>query len=97
MPKFTGKLALELAQQLGNDTPFILISAAVGEEIATEMMKSGARDFVLKGRLWRLGAAVRRELQETELRRRRRGPTLRSRSSPKRAGCSSRRRISLRS
>jgi signal transduction histidine kinase/FixJ family two-component response regulator len=72
MPKFTGSLALELAQQHGDDIPFILVSAAVGEEVATAMMKAGARDFVLKSRLWRLGAAVTRELRETELRRRRR-------------------------
>ncbi len=71
-PRFTGAQALELARKLGGDTPFIVVSEALGEEVATAMMKAGARDVVLKGRLWRLGAAVTRELQETELRRRRR-------------------------
>lgn len=72
MPKLAGALALDLALQHGDDIPFILVSAAVGEEVATAMMKAGARDFVLKSRLWRLGAAVSRELRETEARRRRR-------------------------
>jgi signal transduction histidine kinase len=72
MPKFAGPLALELVQQSGLDIPFILVSGAVGDEVATAMMKAGARDFVLKDRLGRLGAAVARELEETELRRRRR-------------------------
>lgn len=72
MPKFAGPLALEIVKQSGLDVPFILVSGAVGEEAAAAMMKAGARDFVLKDRLGRLGAAVARELQEAELRRRRR-------------------------
>ena len=72
MPTFDGLRAFSMFQQLGLDTPFIFVSGALGEERAVEAMRSGARDYVLKGNLARLGVAVRRELQEAENRRRQR-------------------------
>jgi signal transduction histidine kinase len=72
MPRFTGLAALRLLQDLGADTPFVLISGTVGEEIAVEAMRAGASDYLLKGNLTRLVPAVRRELRENHERRRRR-------------------------
>lgn len=55
------------------DLPFIVVSGTVGEEVAVELMRGGAHDFVLKDRLARLVPAIERELREAasraELRR----------------------------
>jgi len=66
LPGFSGLAALELAKQRSAETPVILVSGAVGEEVAIETLKAGATDYVLKDRLSRLGPVVRRALQEAE-------------------------------
>ena len=71
MPHFSGMAALELVAQFKLDAPFILVSGAVGEETATEIMRKGARDYIMKDKLTRLVPAVQRELAETRERRRR--------------------------
>ncbi|MBU2669655.1 response regulator [Actinoplanes bogorensis] len=58
------------------DIPFLLVSGQVGEEVAADLMRAGARDFVLKDRLARLAPAVQRELDEAAERRRHRGSEL---------------------
>ncbi len=72
MPHFSGMAALELLRRRGLDTPFIVVSGTIGEDVAVAAMKAGAHDYVLKGNLARLGPAVRRELQEARERRARR-------------------------
>jgi PAS domain S-box-containing protein len=72
MPQFDGLRALELLKQRGLDVPFILVSAAIGEETAVAAMKQGAADYLLKDRLTRLGSAVEHALNEVRLRRERR-------------------------
>jgi class 3 adenylate cyclase len=69
MPKFNSFSALKLLHEKGLDLPFIIVSGSIGEDMAVAAMKSGAHDFVLKGNLVRLGAAVERELREVEVRR----------------------------
>ncbi len=69
MPQFDGLSAFEVFKRKGYDVPFIFVSGAMGEERAVEAMKAGARDYILKGHLGRLNAAVQRELAEAELRR----------------------------
>jgi CheY-like chemotaxis protein len=74
LPAFDGITALELAQGICPDLPFIFVSATLGEELAIETLKKGATDYVLKQRLERLAPAVNRALRESEERvRRRRG------------------------
>jgi serine phosphatase RsbU (regulator of sigma subunit) len=68
LPAFDGAQALELAKDLCPDVPVIIISGAVGEETAVELLKNGATDFVLKDRLGRLVPAVQRALREVETR-----------------------------
>ncbi len=68
MPRFNGLRAAELLQQSGLLIPFILISGTVGEEAAVEAMQRGATDYLLKGRLGRLGIAVERALEQKRLR-----------------------------
>src|ERR671932_793945 len=68
LPAFDGIAALQMAQTICPDVPFIFVSATLGEELAIETLKSGATDYVLKHRLERLVPAVQRALRETEQR-----------------------------
>lgn len=69
MPKFSGLAALELLKAQGLDIPFIIISGAIGEDVAVAAMKAGASDYLMKGNLRRLVPAVERELADAEVRR----------------------------
>ncbi len=64
VPGFDGYAALTMAQEHCPDVPFLFLSGAIGEEVATESLKRGATDFVLKQKLERLPPAVRRALRE---------------------------------
>lgn len=72
MPSFSGLAALGVLKERGLDLPFIVVSGAIGEEIAVEAMKAGAHDYVMKGNLSRLIPAIQRELGDAEVRRQRR-------------------------
>jgi len=69
MPMFGGAAALALYQQSGLDSPFILVSGTMGEDIAVEMLKAGAHHYVMKDNLSKLVTAVTRELLASEQRR----------------------------
>jgi PAS domain S-box-containing protein len=69
LPSYDGMSALTLAHREFPGVPFILVSGTLGEEIAVEGLHHGATDYVLKDRLSRLGAAVRRALLEVEERK----------------------------
>ena len=71
LPHFSGPQALDLLKTAGVDLPFIIVSGAIGEDTAVAAMKAGAHDYVLKGHLARLGAAIEREMGEAESRRER--------------------------
>src|SRR5215210_8885388 len=71
LPTFDGLSALKVAQEIGPEIPFVLISEALGEEVAVEALKSGAADYVLKQRLERLVPAVQRAVREAEERTKR--------------------------
>lgn len=71
MPRFSASAALALFKESGLDIPFIIVSGAIGEETAVEMMKAGAHDFIMKGNLARLVPAIERELHDMEIRRER--------------------------
>jgi PAS domain S-box-containing protein len=71
MPQFSGLRALELLQQQGLDTPFIIISGTIGEDVAVATMKGGANDYLLKDRLGRLGQSVTHALSESQMHRER--------------------------
>jgi signal transduction histidine kinase len=63
LPRFSAPAALELLKSKDVDVPFIIISGTVGEQTAVECMRAGASDFLLKGNLTRLVAALQRELR----------------------------------
>lgn len=69
MPKFSAPSALQLLNDSGIDLPFIIVSGTVGEEPAVNAMKAGAHDYVMKGKLARLGPAIQRELREASHRK----------------------------
>lgn len=69
LPQFGGAAALAIFRQRAVDVPFILVSGTLGEEIAVEMLKSGAHDYVMKDHLDRLVPAVRHELRAAQERR----------------------------
>jgi two-component system sensor histidine kinase UhpB len=71
LPSFDGLSALKIAKEKHPDIPFIFVSGALGEEMAIELLKQGATDYVLKDRLPRLAPAVSRALQEVAERRER--------------------------
>jgi PAS domain S-box-containing protein len=70
LPRFSAPAALQLMQERGLDLPFVVVSGTVGEETAAAMMTAGAHDYLVKGRLARLGRAVDRELREAQERQR---------------------------
>jgi DNA-binding NarL/FixJ family response regulator len=65
LPGFDGRAALKIVVDKYNDTPFIFVSGALGEELAIELLKKGATDYVLKNKLSRLVPSVRRALNES--------------------------------
>ena len=61
---WNGLDALNLLHENGNDTPFILVTEAFGEQKAVDCIKSGIADYVLKNHLDRLPVAILRALEE---------------------------------
>ncbi|HVW27698.1 MAG TPA: response regulator [Polyangiaceae bacterium] len=72
MPEFSAPEAFRVAREHGTDTPFIIVSGTVGEDVAVDAMRAGVNDYVLKGALARLAPAVERELREAAQRAERR-------------------------
>ena len=66
LPQYTGFLALTEARTKCPDVPFILVTGAIGEDRAIEILTHGAKDYVMKSRLHRLVPAVRRALAEAD-------------------------------
>ena len=72
LPGFTALDALRIARQCEPDVPFIVVSGAVGEQTAVDLLREGAVDYVMKDSLGRLAPAIKRGMHEAEERRRRR-------------------------
>nr|MBA2543326.1 response regulator [Deltaproteobacteria bacterium] len=69
LPNFSASGALAVVKGLDLDIPFIISSGTIGEEHAVAAMRSGAHDYVIKGNLTRLAAAIDREVREGQLHR----------------------------
>ncbi|MCK9390035.1 MAG: PAS domain S-box protein [Syntrophales bacterium] len=68
MPKFSGLAAIALLKEIGIDLPLIIVSGAIGEEMAVECMRIGAYDYIMKDNLSRLVPAIKRGLIESDSR-----------------------------
>ncbi len=66
LPSFDGQTALTLAREQRPDVPFIFVSGTIGEELAVQLVKGGATDYVLKENLIRLPVSVRSAVQQAE-------------------------------
>lgn len=67
LPGFSGEQALGVAKQERPGTPFIFVSDAIGAQVAIDLLKQGATDYVLRAHLCpRLGVAVRRAIRDAE-------------------------------
>lgn len=64
LPAFDGDTALEISRELAPETPFIFVSGTLGEELAVEALRRGAKDYVVKQRLSRLPPVVQRAVSE---------------------------------
>jgi two-component sensor histidine kinase len=69
LPQLDAPAALSLLHDSGCDIPFIVVSGAIGEELAVAIMKAGAQDYLLKNDLARLAPAVERELRDARTRK----------------------------
>lgn len=64
LPSFDGREALEIVRRDHPHVPVIVVTGTLGDEAAIEMLKAGAKDYVFKDNLVRLGSAVRRAYSE---------------------------------
>jgi PAS domain S-box-containing protein len=71
MPGFSVQTALSIKNGIDPDIPFIVVSGTVPEETAVELMKAGAHDYLMKNKLIRLAPVLKREIMESEVRRKR--------------------------
>jgi signal transduction histidine kinase len=71
LPRFSALEALRVVRETNDDLPCIIVSGTIGDEIAVEALRNGARDFVVKDRMARLVPAITRELREVALRQER--------------------------
>jgi diguanylate cyclase (GGDEF)-like protein/PAS domain S-box-containing protein len=71
IPGFGGLQALQMVRELAPYQPFLMISGRVGEEAAAGAIRAGADDFLLKGKLSRLPAAIERSMADCAARKER--------------------------
>lgn len=69
LPTMTADDVLPVVQALRHGLPCIVLSGSITEEAAVSLLRAGARDFVVKGRMSRLVPAIERELREATERR----------------------------
>ncbi|MCC6775010.1 MAG: response regulator, partial [Gemmatimonadaceae bacterium] len=72
LPNFTSLEALALCRGHDRDLPFVIVSAAIGEEMAVKLVQAGADDVVMKDKLERLPPALARAIEARRSRARRR-------------------------
>ena len=69
LPRFDGVAALELARKIRPELPAVILSGVMAEDLATETLKVGAADYVLKDKLERLVPVTQRVLRDAERRK----------------------------
>ena len=69
LPDFSSGEAFDIVSALPAPPPFIIVSGMIGEDAAVEAMRRGVDDYLVKGRLARLGVAVRNAVAAAAARR----------------------------
>lgn len=64
LPHFDGKSAIQIARSTRPEVPLIVVTGTLADEPAIELLRSGARDYVLKTNLVRLPTAITRAIAE---------------------------------
>jgi PAS domain S-box-containing protein len=67
MPAFDGMSALRIVKEFNPETPFLVLTGSMNEEIAVECMKAGACDYVIKEHLSRLPYAIQVALERQQI------------------------------
>jgi len=65
----TGVEAFEYVRDLEYDMPFIMVSGALGEDRAVEILRTGVTDYVLKDKYDKLPFVIKRAIKEYEAKR----------------------------
>lgn len=66
LPSFDGLSAFRIKQEKNPDIPFIIVSGAIGEEKAVELIKNGITDYSQKDKLFTLNQKITRALKEVD-------------------------------
>lgn len=69
LPGFSSGEAYEIVRSQAEPPPFLIVSGMIGEDSAVEAMRRGVDDYLIKGRLARLGMAVRNAVAAATVRR----------------------------
>ena len=75
LPGFTALDVWELVQQRADAPPFVLLSGAIGESAAVDIMRLGISDYLLKDQMQSLPHVLQRAMEVHEARRARRRAT----------------------
>ncbi|ADY26213.1 response regulator receiver sensor signal transduction histidine kinase [Deinococcus proteolyticus MRP] len=70
LPSYDGLRAFRAAEAHDPFLPFLIVTGAMGEEIAVDTLRQGVTDYILKQRLERLAPSVRRAIAEYDAQRR---------------------------
>ncbi len=71
LPSGVGNETLRALRERGVLLPLLIVSRAMGEDVAVDVMRAGADDVLFRGRLGRLGRALTNALRAAEGRRER--------------------------
>ncbi|MCX6272235.1 MAG: response regulator [Bacteroidetes bacterium] len=66
LPSYSGEMAFHAARAEAPLTPFIIVTGALLEEKAIELIRNGVTDYVMKNHLSRLVPAVQRAIDEAK-------------------------------
>lgn len=65
---FTAFEAMDVVKNYQSETPVILLTDAIGEELVADMMKAGITDMVLNSRIERIVPVIKRIIREADTR-----------------------------
>ena len=66
MPEFSAPEVLKLAKENCIETPIIILSGEINLNLAVMLLKNGARDYIQKSELVRLGPAIKRAIEDAK-------------------------------